>query len=145
MEFLGKKIDGGLIFLLIMVLATLVIGIGSYAIGMISQGTGMIATQQNQINAYQYSIYDNELVSGDTVITAIKNAEIPNPVKLSINVETKDGGDADYGYDDESDTTYSGYNVTDPADKDFINPTGSFKGELVKKNGVVVGVNFDQQ
>lgn len=132
----------------ILIIISLICIIGFSVTGLANKVTGKMASTTKIIDNYAYAAFDNKMSSGDSVSAQIQAAESPNPNKLRISVTTGTGASAsttNYGYDSESDTSYTGYSITDPADDDFINPNGSFKATLVKNNGVVTGINFVQQ
>ena len=145
MEIFGKKIDGAFIIIAVLVIAGVTWGIVSMVLGMMSKGSEMIAAQAGVLDNYQYQAYDNKYVSGDTVVAAIKLIQTPAPNKLKILVKTMgDMAGASYGFDNAS-ANYKPYLVTDPSSVDFINPTATFQGTLVKTNGVINEIDFTQQ
>lgn len=140
-----EDISGGI---WILIFISLVCIIGFTGTGLANKVTGKMASTNKIIEGYSYTAFDNKPVSGDSVAAEIQAVETPNPNKLKVTVTTGTGTRAttvSYGYDNEADTTYKGYTITDPADKEFINPYGSFKSTLVKNNGVVIGIDFEQQ
>lgn len=82
-----------------------------------------------------YSPYDNTVVQGSDVVSAISSKA---SASLTIEVKTKDGQTNDY--------TSSSYNLTDPNTAGYIEPIENFKSTLTKtSNGTVNKITFVQQ
>ncbi|WP_202707671.1 hypothetical protein [Sporosalibacterium faouarense] len=145
MADVGAKVDKGVGLLVTLAITGVVLIIVGIILNMLFDGQSKLGSYAKTIDSYDYIGYDDKYVSGDSVISAIKNAKNPSPNKLTVTVTTLAGSSTSYGYDDEADTTYAGYSESDPGDTDFINPNGTFKASLVKNNDVVTGIRFQQE
>lgn len=96
MEIFGKKIDGVMILIAILVIAGVSWGLVSVVNAMLAKGNNAVAAQQAILDKAQFEIYNNKLVSGDTVINAIHNASIADPQKIKIVVATSKSGNYYY-------------------------------------------------
>jgi len=97
----------------------------------------------------KYAPYENgSNHQGTSVIAMIENAEVPDPLKLEIVVRTTRNIAAStstsYGYDNQSDTSYASYSVTDPDSADYIRPAGIFTVTQQTSNGEIIGFTFSQ-
>lgn len=92
MEIFGKKIDGVMILIAILVIAGVSWGLVSVVNAMLAKGNNAVSAQQALLDRAQFEIYNNKLVSGDTVINAIHNAKAADPQRLKIVVSTNKSG-----------------------------------------------------
>lgn len=143
-EFLEKVSDaiGGTA---VMALLGFLLFVAGLAIGTVSNISASLGAKVQVTENMKYKSLDNTYVYGERVIAEIEEARTPAPNKISIRVTTSAGDTTVYGYDDDDDTSYTGYNVTDPAASDFINPSGTFRSTLTRNNGVVTGITFTQE
>lgn len=139
-----EELSGGVLILIFIALLLLIGGI-VLSIGSKVQTT--VGNTNKILDNYTYMSYDNKYVSGDAAIAAVKLAETPNPTKLQITVITGTTIDTttQYGYQNDADTSYSGYNITDPSNLAYINAAATFKSSLQKSNNVVTGITFTEQ
>lgn len=99
----------------------------------------------NQINntlsissSYELQTFNETLVTGDTVISAINNRDTLSTNKLSIRVITDDGDESVYG--EGGLDSYAASSVSDPR---YIGPSQAFKASLSKNdNDVITQVEF---
>jgi len=94
---------------------------------------------QSSLDSSKYSEFnDNSIVSGNQVVTALKNLASPT---FTITVKTIASATTGNTY-----TSPSGYTQTDITKSDYIEYTGSFKSTLKRtSNGTVCGIVFVQQ
>ncbi|OPJ59769.1 hypothetical protein [Clostridium oryzae] len=93
-------------------------------------------TMIQSINSSSFSSYDNQIVTGDLVITAI-NTKASDDLKVLVKTNSNPAGKV---------YTSSAYNISDISDSNYIEPTASFKATLGKtSNGTVNLITFVQQ
>ena len=141
----GSKINNTTKIVLSIITVLLLLAIAAPVIRMLSKSQTKVESFENTLTDMEFSAYDNKLVGGETVKLAIQQSQYPSPRKIAITVETLAGDTTTYGYESESDTTYEGYSESDPSEDDYINPSGRFKATLDKTNGVITGIDFEQQ
>ena len=119
-------------------------------------GFGKIAQKQmngtmSNISSTTLSNYDNTVVTGNEVVSAINNIKtLGGDLKLYVNVETKAGSKETYGYKvtgtgETKKEKFEQYTIKDSSDSKYINPSGSFGSTLLlNANGVTVGIEFVQ-
>jgi len=99
-------------------------------------------------DSYELSTFENTVVTGDSVISAIRNCKnLSSSTKLKVTVKTNSNTTgAAYGYTSTSSDTFNDYTETDPRDNDFINPTAEFDATLdTNSNDIVTEIVFDQK
>lgn len=142
---MNKKIItiAGIVFALIFVVL-LAVMMGTITTKANSANSKLVDTLEMTDNT-SLSIYDGKVVKGESVISAIQNIKnIGGGMKLQIDVKTKSGVSTPYGYVG-NDDTITEYEITDPKDSNYINPSANFQSELSKgKNDVVIGITFTQ-
>lgn len=143
MEIFGKKIDGVLIIIGILVLAGLSWWFVSSSTNMMSKGQNIVSTQQGVLDNAVYEIYNSRVVKGEVVVDCINRSESMFPNKVTVKVTTGGSASKSYGW---AGATYTAYGVTDPNSNDYINPSKSFSSAISKNdNGVVDEIIFIQQ
>lgn len=102
----------------------------------ITRETGQeMAGISKSLTMAKYQQYDNATVSGAQVISCIRNYSS----KLTITVKNGAGTTKTYN------SSNPDYNITDPSNAAYINPTGEFKSTLViDDNDSVTGITFEQ-
>ncbi|WXR61384.1 hypothetical protein WG909_13930 [Peptostreptococcaceae bacterium AGR-M142] len=139
----------------ILIVATLVFALAFVAV-LAVMNSGLLSTASNankklsntlsMTSDYELETYNGTTVTGDTVISAIKNAKtLSSNTKLEIEVKTKEGATDKYGFVDGKDD-FTDYTETDSRDNDFINPTANFEASLTKNdNDIITGIEFVQE
>ncbi len=96
MEIFGKKIDGVLIIIGILVLA----GIGWWfvtsSINIMAKGQNSVSAQQGLLDNAFFEVFNNKIVSGDTVINCIHGLNGGDPQKVKVLVGTNKTGNETY-------------------------------------------------
>lgn len=142
---MNKKIItiAGIVFALIFVVL-LAVMMGTITTKANSANSKLVDTLEMTDNT-SLSIYDGKVVKGESVISAIQNIKnIGGGMKLQITVKTKSGDSKDYGYVGNNDEITE-YDITDPKNLNYINPSANFQSELSKgPNDVVTGIAFTQ-
>lgn len=93
-------------------------------------------TMIESINSSSFSSYDNQVVTGDLVITAI-NTKAADDLRVIVKTNSNPSGKI---------YTSSAYNISDISDPDYIEPTASFSAALGKtSNGTVSSITFVQR
>lgn len=121
--------------------ALLIVLVCTFGLILYNKTKPMQKTADNNLNVINQSmtstsfgLYDNTVVSGSSVISAINTKASSEVV---IHVKTNKSS-VDY--------TSASYNVTDINDTDYIEETANFRATLDKnENGSTVGINFEQQ
>lgn len=151
---MNKKIItiAGIIFALIFVVL-LAVMMGTITTKANSANSKLVDTLEMTDNT-SLSIYDNKIVKGESVISAIQNVRnLGGGVKLEIKVKTTGGTEQKYGYVGDKDglveheiTNPVEYEITNPNDDNYINSTANFQSKLLKNsNDVVTGISFEQK
>lgn len=119
MEIFGKKIDGTMILIAILVIAGMSWGLVSVVTGMLAKGNSAVSAQVALLDKAQFEIYNNKLVSGDTVTNAIHNMKTGDPQKIKIVVATNKNGTtyspAVYGWTTRSNSATALSSINDTA------------------------------
>lgn len=126
--------------------AAVLLTIGVIAIGIVLYNSGQqvvtkseqdLAGMSNALSQTKFESYNNTAVTGSQAIGATRLYSDQGTLNV---VVTTLGGTAQ---------TYSAtnkYTITDPANVNYINPTGNFKASLtINANKVVTAINFVQQ
>lgn len=147
MEILGKKIDSGLVMAVVFAAAAVLFLLFNLFNFFVEKGNNSINGQSALLEKSNYELYNNKIVSGDTVIDCIRKAESVLPGKLTVSVTTKDSKNSDlvtkYGY---VNGTYKDYAEVDKLSDDYINPYKSFLANVKKNNnGVFSEIDFVEQ
>lgn len=126
--------------------AAVLLTIGVIAIGIILYNSGQqVVTKaeqdmvgiSNSLSMTKFQNYDNTVVSGSQVLGGIRL--YGDQGTLSVIVTTLGGTAQTY-------TATNKYTQTDPANINYINPTGNFKATLtINANKIVTAINFIQQ
>lgn len=146
---MNKKIItiAGIIFALIFVVL-LAVMMGTITTKANSANSKLVDTLEMTDNT-SLSIYDNKIVKGESVISAIQNVRnLGGGVKLEITVKTTEGTKQSYGYVEGEDGLVElvEYEITNPNDANYINSSANFQSELDDNaNGVVTGISFEQK
>lgn len=129
-------VSENLVAVVIILIAGFVLIAFSLGKGFFNKNVASASNMSNKANAQKYAMYDNSTVTGSDVITAL-NSDLETG--FTISVKTTGGTSTTY-------TVSSVYNVTDPSNANYIEPTGSFKSVLTKNsNGTVTSITFTQQ
>lgn len=144
MEIFGKKIDGTMILIAVLVIAGISWGLVSVVTGMMTKGNNAVSAQQAVLDKAQYELYNAKVIKGDMVTDCIKKSEKMFPNRVVVNVTTGGGTTNQYGWT--SSSTYTPYIQTDPLNNSYINPVESFTASLtINSNDVVTAITFVQQ
>jgi hypothetical protein len=92
MEIFGKKIDGVMIFVAILVIAGLTWGLVTVVNNLFAKGSSAVSSQSAMLDSAQYEAYNNKLVSGDTVINLIRSEKNIDSTKIRIVVLSNKSG-----------------------------------------------------
>lgn len=106
------------------------------------KGNGFVSNMYDS----EYDAYRGTTVYGDSVIRAIESAEVPtNKTRILITV-VNDSDTSTYGFDDQGDSSYTGYdNTLTAADDDWISSSNVYSSEVTESNGKVVAITFTEQ
>lgn len=138
-----------LITMAIVTIGFLIMNTGKNTVTIVTDKIDTINTEQLE---YEYTMYDNKVVSGNTVLDAIRKFEKQH---IGICVITGIGGTTNTNWyiNDASDVNNlsSTYNtirdaedIQDPTT--YINPSGRFKGEIKRDNtGRIASITFTQE
>lgn len=89
-----------------------------------------------QMENSSYTAYDGKIVSGSEVISVI-NTKASDSVEIKVITKSNSNG---VSYDSAS------YNISDIADTNYIEPTGTFVGSVgTTTNGTINSITFKQQ
>ena len=127
-----------LIFALMFVAIMAVLNTSILTLGTSSneQLTSVVASDDSTL-----SVYADTTVYGSTVINAAKAPDSVTSSPLDIIVVTAAGGNATYTSEDGEQ-----YNVTDPADNNYINRSAKFQSVVhYNDNGVAKDITFTQE
>lgn len=143
MEIFGKKIDGVMILIAVLVIAGVSWGMVSVVNGMMAKGNNAISAQQSVLDKAQYEIYNATLVKGSQVLDCIKKSEKMFPNKVIIDVYNAYGDIVQYGWIGPD--SYNSYYNNNPLSDYYINPTQSYWANInVNSNDVVTSIEFYQ-
>lgn len=123
--------------LIVLAIIAITIAIFNLSKGMSSNAKGSASTLEQNVVTGQFAEYDGAIVSGADVINAIR---LKASKDCTITVITK-MNDKGQPYNDG--TEYKNFDVTD---KDYIEPTAQFEGQVnTSDNKAIKGVTFTQQ
>lgn len=141
---------------LLFTIAAIVIGNNAYTPAADAAKTSQteFSTLATEITEQKYMSYDNQTVSGSSVISALRKFEAQGKSQqIALYVETgKNSGAGTWYYSSFVGSSVSTSSTTDlalatkPTDNNYINPSGLFDSSIERdKNGVVRAVRFVQQ
>lgn len=128
-------------------------GIIVYQLGIFGKGQDIAKASDNKLGTIQarlsqteFAPYDNTMVSGNDVISAIRtysNANFSVIVKPLTNATTG----KIYGSSTGTTTNPTSYDSTlTPSNSDYIEPTGNFKATVQKNTNLTpISITFEQQ
>jgi len=119
-----------------------------------NEATTKIVAMNNKLAESEYTMYDNMIVSGNEVISAIEKVESSGDY-IGVRVITGIGGTTNenwYVYDasDINNLSSTSNDIEDALDIEesdtYINPAGRFKGKVARdNNGRIASITFTQQ
>ena len=132
----------GLILAVVVIIALILSAISLYMVtkskSTINDGNTQYSELMSSYSEINATLYDGLYVSGDKVIDVVKKER----ANLSTGVTVKTLLDT-AGVTYNATTSYA---VTNKADNDYINPAGTFVGEVIKNNnGMVIEIIFTQK
>ncbi len=140
MEIFGKKIDGLLIIIGILVLASVSWWFVSSTSSMMMKGQKNISTQLKAVDDYKYEKYKNQnYAHGENIKNLINDLRYDDG-KIKVNID----GD-EYGWVDNK--TYKGLDIeaNDINRASYIAPDKKYSAQLIKNNnGVVTEIFFSK-
>lgn len=136
----------GLTLAVVVIIACVLAAISLY---MVQRGKSTMNSGNNQYSVLMSdyteldkTIYDGLEVSGDDVIRVIDQMATDSNVSVRVYTLLNPIGSGAGG----KMYTTDSYSFSSKSDKDYINPSATFKGKVTKnENGIVVGISFTQK
>ncbi len=132
----------GLILAVVVIIALVLSAIALYMVqkskSTINDGNTQYSELMSQYSEINATLYDGLYVSGDKVIDVIKTEGTKLTGGVTVKTLLNTTGQT---YD-----AATSYSVTDKSANDYINPSGTFVGEVTKNaNGMVTNITFTQK